>query len=84
MSARLAALGYEIETKYEPDGKGGMRYYSWDIKASPPFEKEWNSAVAKNSRRTDEIEAKEQDIVAHAGIEVREGQEIDAAGFARG
>jgi conjugative relaxase-like TrwC/TraI family protein len=64
MATGLAALGYDIETKYEPDGKGGMRYYSWDIKAAPGCEAGWDSVIAKNSRRTAEIEAKEQAIIA--------------------
>ena len=31
----MADLGYEIETKYKSDGKGGRKYYTWDIKGIP-------------------------------------------------
>ena len=52
MSAKLAELGYEIETKLQPDGRGGMKYHTWDIKAAPGHEQDWQSINAKNSRRT--------------------------------
>lgn len=58
MSAKLAALGYEIETKLRPDERGGRKFYSWDIKGIP------DSVVAKNSRRSGEIERLEAEIVA--------------------
>ena len=64
MSAKLAELGYEIETKLQPDGHGGMKYHTWDIKAAPGHEQAWQSINDKNSRRTQEIEAKEKEIVA--------------------
>jgi len=47
-SHKLAELGYGIETKYKTDGKGGKRYYSWDIANMPA------SVVAKFSRRSSE------------------------------
>jgi conjugative relaxase-like TrwC/TraI family protein len=64
MSAKLAELGYEIETKLKPDGKGGRAYHTWDIKAAPGFEKEWKSVNDKNSRRHQEILEVENEIVA--------------------
>ena len=64
MSAELAELGYEIDTKLKRDGRGGMEYDTWDIKAAPGFEKEWNSVNDKNSRRHQEIEDEENEIVA--------------------
>ena len=42
LAAKMAELGYEIETKWKPDGK----YYSWDIKGIP------DSVIEKNSRRS--------------------------------
>jgi conjugative relaxase-like TrwC/TraI family protein len=63
MAAGLADLGYEIETKYEPDAKGGgRRYYSWDIKAAPGQEAGWKSAIDKNSRRHQETEAEDERV----------------------
>ena len=41
MSAKLAELGYEIETKLKPDGTGGRKYHTWDIKAAPGHEQGW-------------------------------------------
>ena len=64
MSAKLAELGYEIETKLQPDGRGGMKYHTWDIKAAPGHEQGWQSINAKNSRRHGEIDGKEAEIVA--------------------
>ena len=64
MSAKLAELGYEIETKLQPDGHGGMKYHTWDIKAAPGHEQGWHSINDKNSRRAKEIEGKEAEIVA--------------------
>jgi conjugative relaxase-like TrwC/TraI family protein len=65
MAAGLAELGYEIETKYEPDGKGGgRRYYSWDIKAAAGHEAGWNSAIEKNSRRHQETEEEDERVAA--------------------
>ena len=53
-SHKLAELGYGIETKYKADGKGGRRYYSWDIAGMPA------SVVAKFSRRTQEVNEAEK------------------------
>jgi conjugative relaxase-like TrwC/TraI family protein len=64
MSKGVADLGYGIETKLQPDERGGMRYYTWDIKAAPGHEAGWASINAKNSRRTGEIEDKEEEILA--------------------
>ena len=66
MSAGLAELGYEIETKMQA-GEDGMRYRTWDIKAAPGLEAEWQSVNDKNSRRHQEIEAEEERIVADEG-----------------
>ena len=63
-SSKAAALGYEVETLYKPDGKGGRAYKGWDIKANPGFEKEWASLNGKNSRRTKEVEERAEKIVA--------------------
>ena len=49
MSAKLAELGYEIETKLKPDGTGGMKYHTWDIKAAPGHEKGWQSVNARTA-----------------------------------
>ncbi len=46
LAAKLAGLGYEIETKWKPDGK----YHSWDIKGIP------EPVIERNSRRSAEIE----------------------------
>jgi conjugative relaxase-like TrwC/TraI family protein len=65
ISAGLADLGYELETKLKPDAKnGGMEYHTWDIKAAPGREKELASGKAKMSRRHQDIEATEKTIVA--------------------
>ena len=64
MSAKLAELGYEIKTEYQPDDRGGMKYHTWDIAAASGHENGWKSANDKNSRRTGEIEDKAKEIVA--------------------
>jgi conjugative relaxase-like TrwC/TraI family protein len=64
MSAKLAELGYAIETKLKPGKEGGMAYHTWDIKAAPGHEQGWKSINDKNSRRNQEINAEEQRIVA--------------------
>ena len=64
MAAGLAELGYEIETKYQTDDKGGRHYYTWDIKAAPGHEAGWQSANDKNGRRTGEVEEAEQQALA--------------------
>ena len=73
MSKKLADAGYEIETKLQPDERGGKKYYTWDIKAAPGHEQGWNSINTKNSRRTVEVEDKEAEIV-----EEMKGQNPDA------
>jgi hypothetical protein len=50
LAKKLTDLGYQIETKWKPDEKGGKKYYSWDIHGIP------ESAVLKFSRRTAEVE----------------------------
>jgi conjugative relaxase-like TrwC/TraI family protein len=57
-ASKLADLGYEIETKWKEDAKGSRRYYSWDIKGMPA------EAIARLSKRTQEIDRLEQEIVA--------------------
>ncbi|MFT3920950.1 MAG: AAA family ATPase [Myxococcales bacterium] len=49
-AAKVAALGYAIDTKWERDSKGSRRYVGWDIKGIP------DSAIEKFSRRTQKIE----------------------------
>jgi conjugative relaxase-like TrwC/TraI family protein len=49
-SAKVAALGYEVETKWGRDSKGSRRYVGWDIKGVS----DW--VAQKFSRRTAEIE----------------------------
>jgi conjugative relaxase-like TrwC/TraI family protein len=53
VSRGMAELGYGIETKYKSDGKGGKRYFSWDITGMPA------SVISKFSRRTQEVDAAE-------------------------
>jgi hypothetical protein len=69
LSAKLAELGYEIETELKPGKKGGMEYHTWDIKAAPGHEKEMASGKSKMCRRHDDIEDKQAEIVA--GIKAR-------------
>ena len=56
-SRKMAELGYEIVTSWETDEKG-RRYKGWDIKGIP------DTVLAKTSRRSQEIDRKEQEIVA--------------------
>lgn len=49
-SSKLADLGYEIKTLWEPDDKGGCRYKGWDINGIS------DSVIKKFSRRSQEIE----------------------------
>jgi conjugative relaxase-like TrwC/TraI family protein len=51
-------LGYELETKWKDDEKGGQKYYSWDIKGMPA------ELIARLSRRSEEIDKLEEKIVA--------------------
>lgn len=69
LSGSLAEAGYDIETKWQPDDKGGLKFYSWDIKGIP------DSVIAKNSRRSAEIDETEQAILA--GMKERGGQAPD-------
>jgi conjugative relaxase-like TrwC/TraI family protein len=57
-SKKMADLGYEIETKWESDGKGGRKYLTWDIKGIP------QTVLDKTSRRSQEIAETEKKIVA--------------------
>ena len=57
LSRKLTELGYDIETKYRAEGRGGKRYYSWDIKGIP------QTVIAKNSRRSAEVEATEKAVL---------------------
>jgi conjugative relaxase-like TrwC/TraI family protein len=54
LAGKLADLGYDIQTRRKPGGK----YYSWDIEGIPA------SLVAKNSRRSREIDELEAALVA--------------------
>ena len=56
VASGMTDLGYEVETKLKSDGKGGKRYFSWDIKGMP------QSAVAKFSRRAGVIDALADDL----------------------
>ena len=56
LSTKLADLGYEIETKWKPDEKGGRKYFSWDIKDIP------DSVTKKFSRRAGEVEKLAEDL----------------------
>jgi conjugative relaxase-like TrwC/TraI family protein len=58
LAGNLAGLGYEIETSFKADGRGGRKYHSWDIKGVP------GTVVTKFSRRTGEVDATEKKIVA--------------------
>jgi conjugative relaxase-like TrwC/TraI family protein len=55
-AAKAAALGYDIETKWERDSKGARRYMGWDIKGIP------DTVLKKFSRRTAEIEKLAADL----------------------
>lgn len=54
LAGKLADLGYGIETKRKPGGK----FHSWDIAGIPA------SLTARNSRRSQEIDALETDLAA--------------------
>lgn len=49
-AAKAAALGYEIETKWDRDSKGARKYAGWDIQGIP------DEVLKKFSRRSAEIE----------------------------
>ena len=57
-SHKAAEMGYEVKTLTKPDGKGGRAYKGWDIAGIP------QPLVDRSSRRTQEVEAKEKEIVA--------------------
>ena len=54
----LHELGYELETEWKEDGKGNVKYYSWDIKGMP------DPVVARVSRRSRGDRPAEAEIVA--------------------
>ncbi len=58
LAKELTGLGYEIETRFKADAKGGAKYFTWDVKGLPA------SLIAKNSRRTAEVDRTEAAIVA--------------------
>ena len=49
MAKKLAELGYEIETKLQPDKHGGMKYHTWDIKAAPGHEAGWHPSTTRTA-----------------------------------
>lgn len=49
-ASKVADLGYQVETLWEDDAKGGRKYKGWDIKGIP------ESVIKKFSRRSLEIE----------------------------
>ena len=49
LSAKLVGLGYEIETSWQPDRRGGRKYHSWDIHGIP------QEVIDRFSRRSKEI-----------------------------
>src|SRR5216683_1820242 len=49
VASGMTDLRYEIESKYKADGKGGRKYYSWDIKGIP------DTVITKFSRRSAEV-----------------------------
>jgi len=54
LASKLADLGYEVETKWKSDGKGGNRYFTWDIVGMPS---EVTERFSKRSKEVDEAEA---------------------------
>ena len=69
LASKLADLGYGIDTRYKADGRGGQRYFSWDIRGLPA------SAVSKFSRRAAEVDRLASDL----GIETAVGKDKLAA-----
>jgi len=57
-AAKLADLGYEIETEWRTDARGRTSYYSWDIKGMPA------AVLERLSKRSQEIDTLEQAIIA--------------------
>ena len=98
MSAKLAELGYEIETKFKPDRHGGMEYHTWDIKAASGHEAGWksindkiqppapgNRGQGKADRRGDEGKADDPGRARSAvGGRARQARRHHAAGQGRG
>jgi conjugative relaxase-like TrwC/TraI family protein len=64
LSTKLADLGYQIETKHQSDGKGGKRYYSWDIAGMPA------TLIARDSQRHREIEQLAEELGATSALEM--------------
>lgn len=58
LAKKMADLGYELETKWKPDARGGSTYFTWDIQGIPA------SVIAANSRRSAEVDQTEADILA--------------------
>jgi conjugative relaxase-like TrwC/TraI family protein len=58
LAAELADLGYPIKTEWKENRKGKMSFYSWDIEGIP------GSMVAKDSRRSKEIDRTEAELLA--------------------
>jgi conjugative relaxase-like TrwC/TraI family protein len=69
VASGMADLGYEIETKYKADDKGGRKYYSWDIKGIP------ESVIKNFSRRSAEVDATEKEILDE--LKEEKGIELD-------
>lgn len=65
LSRKMADLGYQIETKWKRDERG-TRYFTWDIQGIP------ETAVAKQSRRTAEVDATEEQVLAELREELGE------------
>jgi hypothetical protein len=70
LSHGLAELGYDIETKYRADGRGGRKYYSWDIEGIPA------SVLTKMSRRS--LEVAQAERAAVQAIQERDPQAPDS------
>jgi conjugative relaxase-like TrwC/TraI family protein len=69
LASKLADLGYDIETKYQADGRGGKRYFSWDIRGLP------QTVVTRFSRRAAEVDQ----LATKLGIETAAGKDKLAA-----
>lgn len=54
LAGMLADAGYEIETEWRPDGRGGVKYHTWSVAGVP------ESLTGKFSRRTAEVDAAER------------------------
>jgi conjugative relaxase-like TrwC/TraI family protein len=69
LASKLADLGYDIETKYQADERGGKRYFSWDIRGLP------QTVVTRFSRRAAELDQ----LATELGIETAAGKDKLAA-----